>query len=182
MTRNQRLILSGLALAVAFALGFVLRGPGSGGAADPHAGHDHGPAAAAEPTVWTCSMHPQFQLPSPGECPICFMDLIPLEEDGQEGLGPRDLVLSESAVALAEIRILCKQLFISSLKERRGKVEVTFSKVAKVSVDRILHVIATGGNTVRLDPNRPNTLILDTTAVGLREKSEFLRGRLSALV
>jgi membrane fusion protein, copper/silver efflux system len=104
MTRNQRLILSGLALAVAFALGFVLRGPGSGGAADPHAGHDHGPAAAAEPTVWTCSMHPQFQLPSPGECPICFMDLIPLEDDGQEGLGPRDLVLSESAVALAEIR------------------------------------------------------------------------------
>ncbi|MFP4432407.1 MAG: transcription-repair coupling factor [Spirochaetota bacterium] len=88
----------------------------------------------------------------------------------------------ESLLSLAEIRILCKQLFISSLKERRGKVEVTFSKVAKVSVDRILHVIATGGNTVRLDPNRPNTLILDTTAVGLREKSEFLRGRLSALV
>jgi transcription-repair coupling factor (superfamily II helicase) len=88
----------------------------------------------------------------------------------------------ESLLSLAEIRILCKQLFISSLKERRGKVEVTFSKVAKVSVDRILHVIATGGDTVRLDPNRPNTLILDTTAVGLREKSEFLRGRLSALV
>jgi transcription-repair coupling factor (superfamily II helicase) len=88
----------------------------------------------------------------------------------------------ESLLSLAEIRILCRKLFISSLKERKGTVEVTFSKVAKISVDRILHVISSSGNTVRLDPNRPNTLILDTTAVGLREKSEFLRGRLSALV
>lgn len=26
--------------------------------------------------VWTCSMHPQIRLPSPGRCPICGMELI----------------------------------------------------------------------------------------------------------
>ena len=28
--------------------------------------------------MWTCSMHPQIQQPKPGQCPICFMDLIPV--------------------------------------------------------------------------------------------------------
>ena len=34
------------------------------------------------PTTWTCSMHPQIKLPKLGKCPICFMDLIPLESGG----------------------------------------------------------------------------------------------------
>ena len=104
MTSRKTMIFFAAGLVIAFGLGFLLRGGGHG-AADPHAGHDPaaGEAATAEPTVWTCSMHPQFQLPEPGECPICFMDLIPLEEDAGEGLGPRDLEISEAAAALAEI-------------------------------------------------------------------------------
>jgi Cu(I)/Ag(I) efflux system membrane fusion protein len=51
---------------------------------------------------WTCSMHPQIKLPEPGQCPICFMDLIPLESPGDE-VGPRDLKLSDTAARLAEI-------------------------------------------------------------------------------
>ena len=39
-----------------------------------------------EETVWTCSMHPQFKLPKKGKCPICAMDLIPLEK----GSGNKD--------------------------------------------------------------------------------------------
>lgn len=34
-------------------------------------------------TTWTCAMHPQIQLPEPGQCPICGMDLIPVGEAGQ---------------------------------------------------------------------------------------------------
>lgn len=106
MISRKTAILFAAGLVVAFGLGFLLRGDGAG---DPHAGHGRaagesaGEAAAGEPTVWTCSMHPQFQLPEPGECPICFMDLIPLEQDAAEGLGPRDLEISEAAAALAEI-------------------------------------------------------------------------------
>ena len=32
-------------------------------------------------TVWTCSMHPNIQLPEFGQCPICFMDLIEVAVD-----------------------------------------------------------------------------------------------------
>ena len=38
------------------------------------------PEVAGEGDVWTCSMHPQVQLPKPGSCPICGMDLVPLSE------------------------------------------------------------------------------------------------------
>ena len=34
---------------------------------------------AIEDEIWTCSMHPQIRQPEPGDCPICGMDLIPLE-------------------------------------------------------------------------------------------------------
>ncbi len=48
--------------------------------------HDHASDKATKeakkPTLWTCSMHPQIKLPHPGKCPICFMDLIPLETGG----------------------------------------------------------------------------------------------------
>ena len=40
-----------------------------------------------ETQVWTCSMHPNVQLPEEGQCPICFMDLIPLES-GNGSLKP----------------------------------------------------------------------------------------------
>jgi Cu(I)/Ag(I) efflux system membrane fusion protein len=79
-------------------------------------------------------MHPQFQLPEPGECPICFMDLIPLEEDDQAGLGPRDLVLSDAAAALAEIA--------TAPVERRFAVrELTL--VGKVTADETLQRVIT---------------------------------------
>jgi membrane fusion protein, copper/silver efflux system len=78
---------------------------------DPHAGHNTGTAAvtgAAASTkaeVWTCSMHPQIRQPGPGKCPICAMDLIPVES-GTAGAddGPRTLVMSESARGLADIQ------------------------------------------------------------------------------
>ncbi|WP_459975054.1 heavy metal translocating P-type ATPase [Nocardioides pyridinolyticus] len=50
-----------------------------------HAGHDHGAQAAsagavqaAEPTEWTCPMHPEIRRPGPGACPICGMALEPV--------------------------------------------------------------------------------------------------------
>lgn len=70
--------------------------PGSGDSTD-HSSHNN------EPTIWTCSMHPQIQQADPGNCPICGMDLIPLADE-EDNLGPRAMKMSESAMALAEIR------------------------------------------------------------------------------
>lgn len=86
-----------------------------------------------------------------------------------------------SLLALAEIRLLCKRLAIASLKERGGFVTVEFSKVAKVSVERLLRLMQESGQKMKLDPKRPNVLSIATGPIGLREKSEFIREKLAAL-
>jgi transcription-repair coupling factor (superfamily II helicase) len=88
----------------------------------------------------------------------------------------------QSLLALAEIRVICKRLSIASLKERGGAVIAEFSKVAKVSVDRLLRLIKESGGRVKLDPQRPNVLVIKTGSIGLREKSEFIRERLASLL
>jgi membrane fusion protein, copper/silver efflux system len=61
-------------------------------------------AAADSGEIWTCSMHPQIRQPDPGLCPICNMDLIPLEADGGGG-GLRELSVSPEAAALLDLRV-----------------------------------------------------------------------------
>lgn len=52
-------------------------------AAPPPAGHDHpAPQAAAKKQMYQCPMHPQIVQDHPGSCPICGMDLVPIEETG----------------------------------------------------------------------------------------------------
>ena len=42
----------------------------------------HEPAIQeSKTTIWTCAMHPQIRRPAPGKCPICGMDLIPLNQN-----------------------------------------------------------------------------------------------------
>lgn len=70
--------------------------------------HDHTDAAAhstgsGQATIWTCSMHPQIQQPEPGKCPICGMDLIPMET-GSGDADPVALSMSPAAMALAEVQ------------------------------------------------------------------------------
>ena len=54
-------------------------------------------------TVWTCSMHPQIRQNEPGDCPICGMDLIPLEDDNGEGIDPMAITMSPTAMQLANV-------------------------------------------------------------------------------
>jgi len=86
-----------------------------------------------------------------------------------------------SLLSLAEIRILCKKLGISSLRERQGQARVEFSRVADVSVERLVRMMRESPDRVKLDPDRPNAIILKTGSIGLKEKSEFIRERLEAL-
>ena len=87
-----------------------------------------------------------------------------------------------SLLSLAEIRIICKKLCISTLKERQGKVTVEFAKVSIISVDKIIRLIKESGGLVKLDPKKPNTITLETGKIGLKEKSEFIRERLETLI
>ncbi|MEM9718280.1 MAG: efflux RND transporter periplasmic adaptor subunit [Bacteroidota bacterium] len=51
--------------------------------------------------VWTCSMHPQIRQNTSGDCPICGMDLIPLEEN--TSTDPLVMKMTLEAVKLAQI-------------------------------------------------------------------------------
>ncbi|MDR1231252.1 MAG: hypothetical protein LBK61_07610, partial [Spirochaetaceae bacterium] len=88
---------------------------------------------------------------------------------------------AESLLALADIRIICRDLAVSSLRERNGLTRIEFSRVSKINVDRLMRLIKEGNGKIRLDPTAANAILLQTGAIGLKEKSAFLRERLEAL-
>jgi membrane fusion protein, copper/silver efflux system len=58
----------------------------------------------SENQTWTCSMHPQIRQNEPGDCPICGMDLIPLEDETDSDIDPMAISMSPTAMQLASIR------------------------------------------------------------------------------
>jgi len=86
-----------------------------------------------------------------------------------------------SLLALAEIRIICRQLTVSALKERAGVVRIEFAKAARVNVERLLRMMQQSAGKVKLDPKKANVILLTTGSIGLKEKSEFIREKLSSL-
>ena len=86
-----------------------------------------------------------------------------------------------SLLALAEIRIICKKLSISTIKERQGEVKIEFQQVSNLSIDKIMKLIKDNPGTIRLNPQMPNALFIKLGKIGLKEKSEFIREKLSQL-
>ncbi len=74
-----------------------------------HSGHSRHSASVDNGKTWyTCSMHPQIRQDHPGKCPICGMELIPVDKKGvsaSDGTNndPNTVEMSDEAVALANI-------------------------------------------------------------------------------
>jgi Cu(I)/Ag(I) efflux system membrane fusion protein len=97
---NRAILQTLLILAIGFLVGWLIK-PGESDAADG----DNTAASEMmdQPTTWTCSMHPQIRQQEPGDCPLCGMDLIPLEDEmGQED--PLEIRMSQTAMALANVQ------------------------------------------------------------------------------
>ncbi|MBN2071588.1 MAG: efflux RND transporter periplasmic adaptor subunit [Candidatus Krumholzibacteriota bacterium] len=103
-SRNGLILLAAIVL-IAFMAGYFSRGNRDSGEIPGE--HEHSGSVTAEVSqtaLWTCSMHPQIKLPSPGKCPICFMDLIPVETgSGDDRLEERQLRMTPAAIKLAGI-------------------------------------------------------------------------------
>ena len=112
-----------------------LSGFGAGKAAAPTATDEHAAHKDqdAEPTTWTCSMHPQIQLPKPGKCPLCGMDLIPLKKGGGDD-GPRTLVMSPASMALAEIETRpAERKYVTHTVRMVGKVQFDETRLSYIT-------------------------------------------------
>lgn len=82
-------------------------------------------AAPGKKIVWVSAMHPHIRMDKPGKCPICGMDLVPMEEDATGHLiDPDALVMTEQAMRLADVQTVAVEAGNVSKKVRLyGKVQ-----------------------------------------------------------
>ncbi len=100
---KQTITIAAAALIVGLLAGWLFFGGSSTAVAE----HNHTEQANTKETIWTCSMHPQIKQNEPGNCPICGMELIPLDdasEDTGEEAGPDEIQMTQSAIKLAEVQ------------------------------------------------------------------------------
>ncbi|MEI8095959.1 MAG: transcription-repair coupling factor [Spirochaetales bacterium] len=88
----------------------------------------------------------------------------------------------QSLLSIAEVQIICRKLRIISLRERGGICTVEFGKMMDFPFEKAMRLLKESGGKVRSNPAKPNQLVLETSKVGLAEKSAFLRERLSRLL
>lgn len=76
--------------------------------------------------MWTCAMHPQIMKTEPEDCPICGMDLIPVDTNSQ-GLGANEIRMTENAIALSGIETMTvdtPENSASGIVKLSGKIQV----------------------------------------------------------
>ena len=83
---------------------------------------------------------------------------------------------------ICELKIVCRTLDIYHMKERQGSVVVEFSRIASISIDRLLEMIRTSQGSVTIDPKRPYIMNMKTNAISLRDKALFILEKLQRLV
>jgi len=98
---SNKYFTASLLLAAGLFLGWLFfHQPNSTETTENTALHEH---SEDENGIWTCAMHPQIKMDKPGQCPICGMDLIPLQKSNSE-IDERAIEMSESAMKLAEVQ------------------------------------------------------------------------------
>lgn len=85
--------------------------------------------------LWTCSMHPHIHAEEPGRCPICGMDLVPVEVPGEKSDAARPVLeMSAEAMQRAEIRTaLVERRAVHRERRLVGKIEVDETRMREIT-------------------------------------------------
>ncbi|MEP0711811.1 efflux RND transporter periplasmic adaptor subunit [Algoriphagus sp.] len=100
---KSKFVLIAITLLVGLTIGWLIK-PSSAPTVETDE-HDHVESIAGIPITYTCSMHPQIRQNEPGDCPICGMDLIPLENESNDA-DPMSISMSPTAMQLAGVQSL----------------------------------------------------------------------------
>jgi len=113
--------------------------------------HQHDEAApAGQKQLWTCGMHPEVILEEPGQCPICGMDLVPVEAgDGSDG-DAANTSMSGTNGGEREVLFYRNPMnpTITSPTPMKDEMGMDYVPVYKDEVDEAVG----SGTTVRIDP------------------------------
>ena len=95
---------------------------------------EHGEHEAGTVRMYTCSMHPSVRLTDPNaKCPICFMALIPVSDDGGEENELR-VTMNEAAATMSRIETTPVGRFFPTADVRLfGKVTYDETSVARLT-------------------------------------------------
>ena len=115
--------------------------------------HSHDDQNTDNEQFWTCSMHPQIRRQEFGLCPICNMDLVPVDDDG--GLGEREISFSAEALALMDVE---------TVPARRRFAEARIRLNGKIAYDerRVKHITAWVGGRI-------DRMFVDFTGMTVRQ-------------
>lgn len=97
--------------------------------------HNHNENAATE-TIYTCSMHPQIKSDKPGLCPICGMELVPMNSPklNENDVNPNEIYMSEAALALASVETtVVKKGIPEKQVHLLGKIKADETKISTLT-------------------------------------------------
>lgn len=125
-TFKKSALLISIALLIGALIGWIIKPNTS--STSPHTEHIDSEEKPGQ--VYTCSMHPQITASEPGDCPICGMELIPLQNDLSTD-DPLSISMSPNAMKLANVstwvveqRNLEKEILLN------GKVQIDERRVS----------------------------------------------------
>jgi RND family efflux transporter MFP subunit len=102
-------------------------------AADTHAGHDHSGTGGE---LWTCPMHPEIVDEQAGDCPICGMDLVPMEGGGgSAGSEMGDSMAAEGRTVVELDPGVVQRMNVTTEVARRQEIERTVRAAGSLVVD-----------------------------------------------
>lgn len=121
-------VKQGLIIGITLVIGIILGSVFFGSTGDNHEAHKHEMEQQDKETIYTCSMHPQIRQNEPGLCPICAMDLIPVNtlQSDDENVDPGEIQMTQSAIELANVQTMIVH---------RGIPEKTIHLLGKVKPD-----------------------------------------------
>lgn len=169
--KNKKNILIGLAiLLLGLLLGWLIK-PSNNENDDSAHQHDE----LSEDQIWTCSMHPEIRRNEPGDCPICGMDLIPIDEE-EASADPEVYQMSENAMKLANITTM-KVGKSNASKELRlnGKVQVNERNAVSQSSHIPGRIERLNVNTTGERVNRGQTLAIIYSPEMINAQQELLQ-------